>query len=161
MVSRVMSRFNKKIVSSMTPIRTFVSFILLLCMLLFASGCAGTKSLGQVGNTKYYTVRARSIFNPSVTLIVSQSGDSEPRVETAAAGQGVGQTFITAAGNVGSAAAFGLSLRPDRTQVNNASGSDSASSSASASTGTGTTSVTGGSYTRTNGNSANAPGHNK
>lgn len=138
---------------------TVLALATLLC------GCvSSTKSIGKIGTTQFYQVKARSFCGPNLTALVTQDTETEAvRIETVAGGNGIGHTLIGAAGNAGAAAAFGLSLRPDQTRVNNASGSssDSSASSASAASGSGATTVTGGSYTRVNGNSANAPGHNK
>jgi len=123
-------------------------FLVLLC------GCAsGVKQLGTVGNVKYYSVKSQSVFGPNISMIVSERGE-QVSSETAASCTGIGGAVIQAAGNVGASAALGLSLRPDRYNNNNSTSSDSNA----AASGSGAVSP---SYTRVNGNSANAPGHNK
>lgn len=137
--------------------------------LLLVTGCAsGIKDLGKVGDTRFYQVKARSFCGPNITIVATQrDGQRTPTIEASAGGSGIGPSLISAAGNVGTAAAFGLSLRPDQTRVSQTGGnstsdssSDSTSSSAASASGTGQTSVQT-TTTRVNGNSANAPGHNK
>ncbi len=135
--------------------------------LLLVTGCAsGIKDLGKVGDTRFYQVKARSFCGPNITIVATKrDGCNTPVIESSAGGSGIGQALVSAAGNVGASAAFGLSLRPDQTRVSQSGGnasSDAAASSDSAASasGSGSTSINNTS-TRVNGNSANAPGHNK
>lgn len=113
-------------------------FLLLAVLSLLLAGCSGVRQIGQVGNITYYKVNIRGFSGPNITTLVSQDDCGAVRIETAAAGGGIGHTIISSAGGVGASAAFGLSLRPDRQTVSSGgSSSDSSSGSLSASTATG------------------------
>jgi hypothetical protein len=116
---------------------------LLLASALLLVGCSGVRQIGTVGNVNYYKVNIRGFAGPNITALVTET-DGAVKTETAAAGTGLGHTIIGSAGNVGAAAAFGLSIRPDRETVNNGSNSNSGSSSGSLSASTSNSSATGG-----------------
>jgi hypothetical protein len=141
---------------------------LLPLLLVALCGCSGVKQLGSVGGIKYYQVKSQSIVGPNITMIVSENPQHEVVNETAASCTGIGSSVVNAAGNVGASAAFGLSLRPSKYNNNNTTTTTTdttalGGSGTAAATGSGAvnSSTTGGDYTRVNGNSANAPGHNK
>lgn len=135
------------------------------CLLLV--GCSGVKQLGAIGSTKYYQVKSQSIVGPNITMIVSENAQHELRNETSASCTGIGASAVNAAGNVGASAVFGLSLKRDNysNTVNGGGAEVTATGGSGTSSASGSGSVqstsTGGDYTRINGNSANAPGHNK
>lgn len=132
--------------------------LLLIAMLLAATGVAGagekgaeklnsksksakqnhgrflqshSKQVGGFGPYQVHSLRIRGLDSPNVTAAVIY----DPRSETytvvgPATGAGLGSAILGAAGNVGSSAVFGLSLRPNKHEENINNSSESEGSSA-------------------------------
>lgn len=101
-----------------------MKIIISLLAIGLLTGCGSTQSIGKIGNTEFFAVKSRSLQGPNFTALVTKEGDNVIIRETIG-GPGIGQSVVTAGGQIGSAAV----LRPARTQVQTSVGSVSASGS--------------------------------
>lgn len=93
-----------------------------------------SKQVGGFGPYQVHSLRIRGLDSPNVSAAIIY----DPRSETytvvgPATGAGLGSAILGAAGNVGSSAVFGLSLRPTRINENIDNSSESEGSSAKSS----------------------------
>lgn len=91
------------------------------------------KPAGGFGRFQVHTLRVRGLDSPNLSAAII----FDPLTETytvvgPATGAGLGSAILGAAGNVGSSAVFGMSLRPNRHNENISNNSESEGSSAKA-----------------------------
>lgn len=100
-----------------------------LFLAVFFTGCvSGTKEIGRVGDTTYYSVRHQSFSGPNLSVIVSKRDcEDSPVSVTSAGGAGIGTSVIGGAAVVGGAAVFGGAIRPSRTSVSTSTSADGGS----------------------------------
>lgn len=90
-----------------------------------------SKQVGNIGPYQVHSIRLRGLDSPNVTAaILFDTRNESITVIGPATGAGLGSAILGAAGNVGSSAVFGASLRPTRINENISNNSASEGSSA-------------------------------
>lgn len=100
-----------------------IIYLTIICSALL-TGCSGTQKIGSIGCTDFYSINKRSIQGPNFTALAYQEGDSPAVIHTVIGGPGIGQTVVSAGGQVAAAPLF----RPARWTSTGGSVSASASS---------------------------------